>query len=142
MLLSFPLSDVTWCLLKLTPIHLLLLILDIAEMKQVIIALNCHTAALSTSSGKRLGIIVPFFGTEDDIAALLLALAIIQSDSSAEMVILSFLKPEKVDAAAAVAAATVAAAVGVSGIDTASGDCNTERSVVNIARGIRLGRHI
>lgn len=90
---------------------------------QVVIALNCHSAALSTSSGKRLSILVPFFGTQDDIAALLLALAIVQGDACAEIVILSFLKPEKAGAAAAVAAATVAAAMGVSsGLETIPGE--------------------
>lgn len=38
---------------------------------------------------------MPFFGGADDVAALLVALAIVQSDPSAELVILSFLEPEK-----------------------------------------------
>lgn len=56
------------------------------------LAFNCHTAALASGG---LSLLVPFFGGDDDIAALLLALAIMERDSSAELVILSFLEPEK-----------------------------------------------
>ena len=42
-----------------------------------------------------MNLLVPFFGSDDDIAALLLALAIVENDPSAELVILSFLEPER-----------------------------------------------
>ena len=58
-------------------------------------ALNCHTAALASATSAGISLLVPFFGGDDDIAALLLALAIVERDSTAELVILSFLEPEK-----------------------------------------------
>ncbi|CAM9920533.1 unnamed protein product, partial [Ectocarpus fasciculatus] len=57
---------------------------------QFVLAFNCH--AVLASSG--LSLMVPFFGSDDDIAALLLALAIVARDTSAEVVVLSFLEPE------------------------------------------------
>lgn len=56
------------------------------------LAFNCHTAALASGG---LSLLVPFFGGDDDIAALLLALAIMERDTSAELVVLSFLEPER-----------------------------------------------
>lgn len=58
--------------------------------KQFVIAFNCHTAALASGG---LSLLVPFFGGDDDIAALLLAFAILERDTSAELVVLSFLEP-------------------------------------------------
>eukprot|EP00752_Nemacystus_decipiens_P004580 g4180.t1 len=62
-----------------------------STQSQFVIAFNCHTATL-VSGG--LSILVTFFGGDDDIAALLLALAILERDASAELVILSFLEPK------------------------------------------------
>lgn len=59
------------------------------------VALNCHTTALAEATAAGVSLLVPFFGSEDDIAALLLALAIVEKESSAELVILSFLEPER-----------------------------------------------
>lgn len=63
--------------------------------QQFAVALNCHTAALAAATSAGVSLLVPFFGGDDDIAALLLALAIVERDSTAELVILSFLEPEK-----------------------------------------------
>lgn len=54
------------------------------------IAFNCHTSALASGG---LSLLVPFFGGDDDVAALLLALAILERDVSAELVVLAFLEP-------------------------------------------------
>ncbi|CAN0374897.1 unnamed protein product [Pylaiella littoralis] len=62
-----------------------------STQSQFVLAFNCHTAALASSG---LSLLVPFFGGDDDTAALLLALAITERDTSAELVILSFLEPE------------------------------------------------
>ncbi|CAM9690702.1 unnamed protein product, partial [Scytosiphon promiscuus] len=58
---------------------------------QFVVAFNCHTALVASDG---LSLLVPFFGSDDDIAALLLALAILERDSSADLVVLSFLGPE------------------------------------------------
>ncbi|CAM9695138.1 unnamed protein product [Ectocarpus sp. 4 AP-2014] len=57
---------------------------------QFVLAFNCHTVLASGG----LSLMVPFFGSDDDVAALLLALAIVARDTSAEVVVLSFLEPE------------------------------------------------
>lgn len=61
-----------------------------AATKQFVLAFNCHTVLASGG----LSLMVPFFGSDDDVAALLLALAIVARDTSAEVVVLSFLEPE------------------------------------------------
>ncbi|CAM9450601.1 unnamed protein product, partial [Ectocarpus sp. 12 AP-2014] len=57
---------------------------------QFVLAFNCHTVLASGGPS----LMVPFFGSDDDVAALLLALAIVARDTSAEVVVLSFLEPE------------------------------------------------
>lgn len=63
---------------------------------QVVIAVNCHRWAMASGSSRgQLQILVPFFGGKDDVAAVLLALAIVKGDTSADLVILSFIEPPK-----------------------------------------------
>lgn len=63
--------------------------------RQFVIGLNCHTTGLTMAASVGLSILVPFFGGDDDIAALLLAMAIVDRNTTAKLVILSFLEPEK-----------------------------------------------
>lgn len=89
------------------------------------IAFNCHTAALASGG---LSLLVPFFGGDDDIAALLLALAILERDSSAELVVLSFLEPKNPATAGAVGAG---AGAGAEASGRGNGQGNGEGSEVS-----------
>ena len=86
--------------------------------QQFVIAFNCHTATLASGG---LSILVPFLGGDDDIAALLLALAIVERDTSAELVILSFLEPKNTPSTAAGTGAAGAGACGRGGNGSGNG---------------------
>lgn len=85
-----------------------------------------------------LSLLVPFFGTEDDTAALLLALAILERDSTADLVILSFLSPENQTAAAAAAAAEPGTGGSGSG-DGGSGGNGVGNNAVALATAVSNG---